>query len=241
MNKAPLDKNSSVPLYRQLIETIKEDITANVLKPGDQILTEIELSDKYEVSRITVRKAISELVEEGYLVKQQGVGTFVAEVKLVRNMNKFMGFSMSCEILGKKPSATLLFAGLVDATDRDRRELRLDNSVTKVLSIKRIRYCDGEAVMVEDSHFTTDYSFLLTNNLEGSLYKLLNEHHIVPSESCTELDVCFATDEEAELLHIEGATPLLLTRSVCYDKTGNIIHNTRQVVNPKKFKMIIYK
>ncbi|WP_304943074.1 GntR family transcriptional regulator [Vallitalea guaymasensis] len=239
MDKTPLDKNSSVPLYRQLIESIKEDINNNILNPGDQILTEIELSEKYEVSRITVRKAIAELVEEGFLVKQQGVGTFVAEVKLVRNMNKFMGFSMSCEVLGKIPSATLLFAGLINATDRDRRELSLDDNVANVLSIKRIRYCDGEPVMVEDTHFSTEYSYLLTNNLEGSLYELLNKHDIVPSVGRTELDVCYATNEEAELLDIESNTPLLLLRCACYDKTGNSIHNSRQVVNPKKFKMII--
>ncbi|GKX31522.1 GntR family transcriptional regulator [Vallitalea longa] len=239
MDRTPLDKNSSVPLYRQLIEAIKDDITNNILKPGDQILTEIELSEKYQVSRITVRKAIGELVEEGYLVKQQGVGTFVAEVKLVRNMNKFMGFSMSCEILGKVPSATLLFAGLINATDRDKRELGLDDSVANVLSIKRIRYCDDEPVMVEDTRFSTEYSFLLTDNLEGSLYKLLNKHETVPLEGRTELDVCYATDEEAQLLNIESNTPLLLLRCVCYDKMGNPIHNSRQVVNPKKFKMII--
>ncbi len=239
MKKTPLDKNSSEPLYRQLIESIKEDINNNILNSGDKILTELELSEKYEVSRITVRKAIGELVEEGYLVKQQGVGTFVSEVKLVKNMKKFMGFSQSCEILGKVPSAALIFAGLINATDRDRRELGLDDSITNILSIKRIRFCDGEPVMVEDTHFSTEYSYLLTNDLEGSLYNLLDHHNIIPSVGRTELDVCYATDKEAELLNIESNTPLLLLRGVCYDKMGNSIHNCRQVVNPKKYKMII--
>ena len=75
MNK--LNKNSSVPLYQQLVDEIKSQIDSGILKENDRIMTETELSDAYEVSRITVRKAISVLVDEDYLVKQQGIGTFV--------------------------------------------------------------------------------------------------------------------------------------------------------------------
>lgn len=239
MEIVPLDKNSSMPLYRQMIEAIKSDIANNVLKPNDQIPTEIELSEKYDVSRITVRKAVTELVEEGYLIKQQGVGTFVAEAKLERNMRKFMGFSMSCEIRGKKPSSDLVFAGLVDATERDKRELGLSEHITKVLSIKRVRYCDDNPVMIEDSHFSIDYSFLLTEDLTRSLYEILNKYNIFLTDGRTELDVCFATEEEANLLSISCDTPLLLVKSLCYDKAGVTVHNCRQIVNPKKFKMII--
>ena len=71
MNK--LNKNSSVPLYQQLVDEIKSQIDSGILKENDRIMTETELSDAYEVSRITVRKAISVLVDEDYLVKQHDV------------------------------------------------------------------------------------------------------------------------------------------------------------------------
>ena len=80
MNK--LNKNSSVPLYQQLVDEIKSQIDSGILKENDRIMTETELSDAYEVSRITVRKAISVLVDEDYLVKQQGIGTFVGVKRL---------------------------------------------------------------------------------------------------------------------------------------------------------------
>ena len=64
MNK--LNKNSSVPLYQQLVDEIKSQIDSGILKENDRIMTETELSDAYEVSRITVRKAISVLVDEDY-------------------------------------------------------------------------------------------------------------------------------------------------------------------------------
>ena len=80
-----LKKDSSVALYQQLINEIKESIQAGELKPGDRLMTEGEFSKEYDVSRITVRKAIEVLVEEGILIKKQGIGTFVADKKLIRD------------------------------------------------------------------------------------------------------------------------------------------------------------
>ena len=76
-----MHRNSIVPLYQQLADEIRQQIADNALKPGDRMLTEAELSQKFEVSRITVRKAIDQLVEEDYVVRKQGIGTFVAEKK----------------------------------------------------------------------------------------------------------------------------------------------------------------
>ena len=96
MNK--LNKNSSVPLYQQLVDEIKSQIDSGILKENDRIMTETELSDAYEVSRITVRKAISVLVDEDYLVKQQGIGTFVGVKRLSRSINSFMGLHNSVKL-----------------------------------------------------------------------------------------------------------------------------------------------
>ena len=100
-----LKKDSSVALYQQLINEIKESIQAGELKPGDRLMTEGEFSKEYDVSRITVRKAIEVLVEEGILIKKQGIGTFVADKKLIRDASIFMGFTESCRQDGKVPSS----------------------------------------------------------------------------------------------------------------------------------------
>lgn len=74
-----LNKESSVPLYQQLMEVIQNQILNGELKENDRIPTEIELSREYDVSRITVRKAVELLVEEEILIKRQGIGTFVSQ------------------------------------------------------------------------------------------------------------------------------------------------------------------
>ena len=120
-----LNKESSVALYQQLIDEIKDQIASGKLTTGDRLMTEFELSQEYNVSRITVRKAIEVLVEENILIKKQGIGTFVAEKKLTRNVGVFMGFTSNCIQDGKTPSTKLLAAELVKATTVDVKNLDL--------------------------------------------------------------------------------------------------------------------
>ena len=77
----PLRGTGSTPLWLQLKHALRDMITFD-LKPGDKIPSELELGDKYDLSRITVRQAISALVDEGFLQKQQGRGTFVLASRL---------------------------------------------------------------------------------------------------------------------------------------------------------------
>ena len=83
-----------VPLYQQLSEKIKQQITDGKLKAGDKLMTEAEFSQHFEVSRITVRKAIELLADDGFVVRKQGIGTFVAEKKLHRVVdNQIISFT----------------------------------------------------------------------------------------------------------------------------------------------------
>ena len=77
--KPRLDKNSAVPLYRQLKGILKEAIRRGRFRPGERLPTEMELCEAFGVSRITVRQALNELANEGFLYRQQGSGTFVSE------------------------------------------------------------------------------------------------------------------------------------------------------------------
>ena len=90
------DKDVPVPLYYQLKEIIREDIERGRLSPGRSIPSERELVDRYNISRMTVRQAISELVVEGYLYRQRGKGTFVAEPKIKQKLLRLRGYFAQC-------------------------------------------------------------------------------------------------------------------------------------------------
>ena len=73
----PLDESSSLPLYQQLQRALRDAMERRLLGPDDALPAERDLATEFSVSRITVRKAIDGLVNEGLLVRRQGSGTFV--------------------------------------------------------------------------------------------------------------------------------------------------------------------
>ena len=229
-----LNKNSSTALYQQLIDEISGMIFQGRLKEGERLMTESELSQEYGISRITVRKAIEYLVEEGVLIKKQGIGTFVAQKKLKRNMDVFMGFSRSCELDGKKPGTTLLTAELIrpDAKDKERLKLR---GGEKVLKIRRIRLTDDVPVIIEENHFPQKYAFLMGEDLESSIYGKLEEHGIVMGGGNRRISICRATEEEAQILGVEPGDPLLIMQDWCVDADGEPVHTCKSVINPQRY------
>ena len=91
-----IDKNSPIPAYYQIKQIILEKINNSEWKVGQCIASERELSEAYGVSRMTVRQALGELVQEGILLREKGKGTFVCEPKVTQK--DMMSFS---EIISK--------------------------------------------------------------------------------------------------------------------------------------------
>ena len=211
----PLNAKKSIPLYVQLMDAIRSDIKQGNLNQGDQIPSESELSSQYGVSRVTVRNSIAQLVEEGLLIKIQGKGTFVAEAKVERRLKGVKGFTEQAKSLGYEPGA-------------------------KVVSIERIRYHDNEPVMLETVHFPLKYSFLVEEDLEGSLYSILAEkYNIIPNFGEKSFEICYANTEESKLLDIQKGMAVLLSIDYIYDVEKNPLHITRQVIVAGKYKYII--
>ena len=102
-----LKRDAGIPLYQQLADKIKDQIAAGELKENEQLMTEMELSKAYNISRITVRKALELLVDEEILTKRQGIGAFVTGKKLLRSMNTMMSFTQTCEMNGQKATSRL--------------------------------------------------------------------------------------------------------------------------------------
>lgn len=82
------DGKAAIPLYQQVIDIIKNEIDSGAYKAGARIPNEFELAESYKVGRVTVRRAIEELVQQGYLTKRQGKGTFVNAPKLKRKIRQ---------------------------------------------------------------------------------------------------------------------------------------------------------
>lgn len=233
-----LNKESSVPLYQQLVNEIKDQIREGMLHVNDRLMTEIELSKEYDISRITVRKAIEILVDEEILVKRQGIGTFVAEKKLNRDITMFMGFTQSCHLAGRKAGTKLLTADLVEATPTDMKNLELEEG-ERIIRIIRLRYCDDMPVIIEENHFSQKYAFLLGRDLNTSLHEILAESNGAPVNGTKSIGICHANEMEQKYLNVELNAALLLTKDMSYDKNGAPVYFSKSVINPERYTLSV--
>lgn len=230
-----IERNTAIPLYQQIADDIKAKIKSEELKQNSRIPTELELSDIYQVSRITIRKALELLVDEEILVRKQKIGTFVSNKKVTRNLNSFMGFSKSCELNGDKPSTKFISADLVKAMPSDIKKLKLEED-DKVIRIRRLRYCNDVPVILEENHFPKSYAYLLAEDLTGSLHELLASHGVNLIGGEKVLSVCHVTKEEAKWLEVAENDALILARDRACDSNGNPVYYGKEIVNAERYE-----
>ncbi len=234
VREKPLEKRSQSPLYQQLMTRLKNDILAGVYPAGARIPSEQLLCETYGVSRVTVRKAMLDLVQEGLLVRRQGKGTFVAEERIRRDLHQITSFSEACRQNGHTAGARLISAQLEEAAPEDAEKLGIAPGA-RVVEICRLRLCDGEPVMLEINRFPESYAFLLKEAQETSLYGLLNSRGIIPATAAHDISLGHATPFVSKHLGCAQGDALLLLDELVLDQHGEPLHLSRQWIRGDKF------
>ena len=235
-----LNNTIAKPLYKQLEDQLKEEIDTGKRKAGSRLPTENELSTTYNVSRVTVRKALAGLSELGYLDRKSGKGTFVAEKRIQRNISKGVtGFSEMCRTMGAVPGAKTNKIAIEEPTEKD-MELMHITPDKKILVLERIRYADEKPVLLEINRFPESFSFLFGENLnDTSLYDVLQNHNIIFDHSDKTLDIVFASAQESKILGISKGYPLLRIESTIYNTDCSLVQRCKQLCIGDKFKFTI--
>jgi GntR family transcriptional regulator len=201
---------SSSTLYAKVEETIAADIAHGEYRPGDQLPTEDELLQRFEVSRITVRRAIQNLVQRGLLEIRRGRGTFVSEPHIEAELTKLTGFVEDMKAAGRKASARVLSQGVVSASARVAERLQLARG-TRVMRIERVRLADGVPVSFDETYLPVDLGKkIVRRDLRmHPIFTLLEEEYGVPLlEADYELEAVAASKAVAEALQVTVGTPI---------------------------------
>lgn len=234
MPEAPLEKRSQNPLYQQLMRRLKNDVTAGVYPAGGRIPSEQVLCDTYGVSRVTVRKAMLDLVQEGLLVRKQGKGTFVADARLQRDLQHITSFSDACAVTGRSAASRVVELKREPARPEDVERLGVPES-GEVIELCRLRLCDDEPVMLEFNRFPAEYGFLEKESLTGSLYDLLRAHGLIPSRAIHDISLGHATPNVSRYLATAAGEALLLLDETVFDQQDRPLHTSRQWIRGDKF------
>ncbi len=216
-----LDRYSLVPLHGQLRAAIRERIDSGRWPPQSQLPPERDLCGLFQVSRITVRHAISELVAEGHLVRLRGRGTYVAQSPF-RKCLLPLGFTEDMRARGQRPGAKVLTFEETAAEARVAEALQLGTGEPVVL-LKRVRLANDEPVALETVYLAQHLCpGILEESLENrSLYELLRSRYqirIVRAQQQWQAVACPA--REARLLGIRGGSPVLQIQRITYDAAG---------------------
>ena len=234
-----LDKSSGIPLHAQLAGMLRKRIRDHELRPHAQLASERTLCERHGVSRITVRKALSDLLHEGLIYTTVGKGTYVADSRLDEELQPLSSFSQDMERRGMTVSSRVLEAGIVNADDDMAARLQIPRGA-EVVSLHRLRLANGLSVAVQLTLLPHHLCpALLQYDLSTrSLFDVLRTaYHLQLVRADTVIEATLACPEETRLLNLPTAAAVLVSEQTTYLNTDDIIELTRSVFRGDRYKL----
>lgn len=217
-----VDRESPVPLYRQLYDLLRSRIMQGDLTAGEVIPTEMDLVQHFNLSRVTVRRALQLLVDEGLVLRQAGKGSFVYSHRLQENVSLLRGFAET--MLDQYPNHIMEILGfeIVPVPGDIGHYLALEPDA-RVVCIKRRHMLKEVPLAFAVIYLPLDIGGLLTPHgvSVASIYSLIAQKTTVVIRSATQTISAIAADQElASLLYVPVAAPVLLVKRITYSNTS---------------------
>lgn len=234
-----VSKHSPLPLYYQLKEILQEMIDNEELKPGDAAPPERELCEIHGISRMTARRAVMALVNEGVLYREQGKGTFVSEPKPEHQIDLLRGFTNEMEAKGFHVQTKILSFQELEPTLSMRKKLKLSSSQGEIVEIKRLRYVNEEPFALETAWLNSQlFEGFRQIDLEGhSLYDVLREKYgIEPSQATQTIEPIQLDEFESELFGLPTYSLALLFCRRTYTQDEQVIEYTKCIYRADRHK-----
>ena len=215
------------PLYYQLMEELKEQIENEEYKQGDVFPTEKQLQERYQVSRITVRQAVNELVNAGYLESARGVGTTVVFQKIDETLKQVKSFSEEMESHGIVMKTSHCVISKEAASNEVARNLGISQG-EECYKLERVRCAQDVPIVYSVSYLTGKYQLPLEESLyRDSLYRLLKEEYgIVIARGKDTFEAVSAMELIRQFLGIAPGAPVFKRTRRTYDQDGDVLEFT---------------
>jgi len=219
-----LAQNSRAPAYLRLRRAIRSSVERGVVEPGQVLPSERELARQLAISRVTVRKAITGLVDDGVLIQRHGAGTFVAE-RIVKPLSKLTSFTEDLRARGLNPRSVFMEREVGEVTPEEAMALNLSPGVM-VARLYRLRYGADEPLAVERS--TIPHALLGDPAcVVDSLYEALDRLGCRPVRALQRLRAVNFSIEQARLLKVPVASAGLALERRSFLADGRVVEFTR--------------
>lgn len=225
-----INKFSSIPLYLQLKDLLVKKIESNEYSPNTQIPSEQDLCELYGISRPTVRQAISELTNSGYLYKEKGKGTFVYGKKNIIDVKNYSGFTdsiLDCQSPGGK--------NIIDISVIESSSIELLNTtfnyntsfpIAMITYLSYINNQPNEIYSLNKSYIPINlFPDIVAQLRDGksSIDILRGKYPLIPDKSKSILEIIFADNNDSPILRVQPGQPLIKLQNVLYSKSGQAV------------------
>lgn len=221
-----INRSSAIPYYVQVKDTIQTRIQAGIWRPGDQLPGEPELCRMFGVSRTVIRQALNDLVNHGFLIREKGKGTFVAQPKIRESLvQKLTGFYQDMVEQGHTPQAQVLRQESAPANEKVAGYLQIDPG-TPVIAIERLRFVQDIPIQLVTTYipFSLCPALLDVDLSDQSLYAFLEQTcGVFIARGHRSIEAVPANEYEARLLRVQRGAPLILLDSVSFSSNGTAV------------------
>ncbi len=232
-----LERNSPVPLYYQLAQSIEHAINTGALAPGDRLENELSLTSRLGLSRPTARQAIQELVKKGLLVRKRGVGTQVVRSQFRRD-ERLSSLNEDLEKAGKTPTTRVLdySIGELDPEIRDAIDAAAVTD-SQFLKIRRLRLADDVPLAILTNYLPTRFRISRDELETRGLYACLRSLGVNLKIAHQQISARLMTDQEAELLDEETPAACLTVDRLAYDDIGQFVEFGRHMYHAAHYSI----
>ncbi|WP_258360773.1 GntR family transcriptional regulator [Moorella sulfitireducens] len=236
-----IDRSKPIPLHYQITSDLRRAIKEGRYRVGDLFPTDKQLMEKYDVSSITVRRAVAALVDEGLLERRPGKGTFVKREPVEETLGKLTGFFEEMKARGYEPSARIIFTGPVADPAKEKQKvpaLRVFGDEPLFL-IEKVQQMNGQPITYLRSYWPYEYgSRLAGEDLERhGLYELVEEKLGLALERAEQtISAGRAGKAEAAYLQVKVGSPLLIMERTAYDERGKPVELSINAYRPDRYK-----
>jgi DNA-binding GntR family transcriptional regulator len=232
------------PLLSDVVRSeLRRAIISGEFSPGSKLPNEELLRERFAVSRITLREAVRGLIEDGYVVRRQGSGTYVTHRPTLRNsLDTNFSYTEYLESTGIRTNKRILSAGLVAADEETASDLGVAPG-TELVEIRRVRTADRKPAIYSVDCLPPDIVDLAKDRkaFRGSLYRFLADSgHAIDHGKAIVIPVV-ADEELATILEIEGGTPLQHLKQIDFDMRGRAVMRSLEWFVPSIIELRVHR
>jgi GntR family transcriptional regulator len=226
-------------LYIQLKRDLSDAISRGDYKPHDRLPSQRLLSEQYDLSHMSVRRAINELIAEGVIYSVQGQGLYVAKPKQDAELGPLYSFTEDMALRGMKASSRVLMAEIIGASTSLAWTLKVAVGAP-IVHLRRLRLADNEPMAVQSTFLPHQLvPELLKQDIEhGSLFQILRGHYDLRLlDGDTAAEAALADEEIASLLGLSLPSALLITEQITYLENGQPIEFARSIYRGDRYRL----